>query len=129
MNIHEEGEYYLSLVRKFRTEYNSKNLGLFCRDQKVSYSKMLHCLRNDSYRKPCKAIGFDKEEVGLRPLIIEGVVPPQSEPEANVVLPPPFGRIDIMDVEICIGTKLSLRIGSCDSKILVSLIKEMETAL
>lgn len=54
MNIHEEGEYYISLVRKFRAEYNSKNLGLFCRDQKVSYSKMLHCLRNDSYRNPGK---------------------------------------------------------------------------
>ena len=52
MNINEEGKYYASMVRKFRTEYKSKNLQGFCRDQKVSYNKMLHCLHNDSYRKP-----------------------------------------------------------------------------
>lgn len=52
MNINEEGKYYASMVRKFRTEYKSKNLHGFCKDQKVSYTKMLHCLRNDSYRKP-----------------------------------------------------------------------------
>ena len=45
MNIKEEGKYYASLVRKYRTEYKSKNLQGFCRDQKVSYNKMLHCLR------------------------------------------------------------------------------------
>ena len=33
-------------VRKFRTEYKSKNLHGFCKEQKVSYTKMLHCLRN-----------------------------------------------------------------------------------
>lgn len=48
MNINEEGKYYASMVRKFRTEYKSKNLHGFCKDQKVSYTKMLHCLRNDS---------------------------------------------------------------------------------
>jgi len=26
MNINEEGKYYASIVRKFRTEYKSKNL-------------------------------------------------------------------------------------------------------
>ena len=26
MNINEEGKYYASMVRKFRTEYKSKNL-------------------------------------------------------------------------------------------------------
>jgi len=35
MNINEEGKYYASTVRKFRTEYNSKNLHGFCSDQKV----------------------------------------------------------------------------------------------
>ena len=52
MNINEEGKYYASMVRKFRTEYKSKNLHGFCKEQKVNYTKMLHCLRNDSYRKP-----------------------------------------------------------------------------
>ena len=50
MNINEEGKYYASMDRKFRTEYNSKNLHGFCKYQKVNYTKMLRCLRNDSYR-------------------------------------------------------------------------------
>lgn len=33
MNINEEGKYYASMVRKFRTEYNSKNLHGVCRLQ------------------------------------------------------------------------------------------------
>ena len=44
MNINEEGKYYASMVRKFLTEYNSKNLHGFCKEQKVGYTKMLHCL-------------------------------------------------------------------------------------
>ena len=44
MNINEEGKYYASMVRKFRNEYNSKNLHRFCKEQKVSFTKMLHCL-------------------------------------------------------------------------------------
>ena len=43
MNINEEGKYYASMVRKFRTEYKSKSLHGFCKEQKVSYTKMLHC--------------------------------------------------------------------------------------
>ena len=79
MNIKEEGKYYASLVRKYRTEYKSKNLQGFCRDQKVSYNKMLHCLRNDSYRKPKTEAPRVKAEQGLHPLVIdrgsEGQVP------------------------------------------------------
>ena len=52
MNINEGGKYYASMVRKFRIEYKSKNLHGFCKEQKVNYTKMLYCLRNDSYRKP-----------------------------------------------------------------------------
>ena len=33
MNINEEGKYYASMVRKFRTEYKSKNLHGFCKEQ------------------------------------------------------------------------------------------------
>ena len=59
MNINEEGKYYASMVRKFRTEYNSKNLHGFCKELNVSYTKMLYCLRNDSYRKPsAKAVSL-----------------------------------------------------------------------
>ena len=33
MNINEEGKYYASMVRKFRTEYKSKYLCGFCKEQ------------------------------------------------------------------------------------------------
>ena len=67
MNINEEGKYYASMVRKFRTEYNSKNLRGFCKEQKVSYTKMLHCIRDDSYRKSSiKPVAFEGEQ-GLHP--------------------------------------------------------------
>ena len=54
MNINEVGKYYASMVRKFRTEYKSKNLHGFCKEQKVNYTKMLHCLRNDFFLKDNK---------------------------------------------------------------------------
>ena len=61
MNINEEGKCYASMVRKFRTEYNGKNL--FCKEQKVSYTKMLHCIRDDSYRKSSiKPVAFEGEQ-------------------------------------------------------------------
>ena len=71
MIINEEGKYYASMARKFRTEYKSKNLHGFCKEQNVNYTKMLHCLRNDSYRKPsAKAVGSDAKQ-GLHPLVVE----------------------------------------------------------
>ena len=48
MNINEEGKYYASMVRKFRTEYKSKNLHGFFKEQKVSYTKMLQSMCVDS---------------------------------------------------------------------------------
>ena len=33
MIINEEGNYYASMVRKFRTEYKSKYLHWFCKEQ------------------------------------------------------------------------------------------------
>ena len=55
----------------FRTEYKSKNLHGACKEQKVSYTKMLHCLRNDSYRKPSATPVSSDEEQGLHPLVVE----------------------------------------------------------
>ena len=104
MNINEEGKYYASMVRKFRTEYKSKNLHGFCKDQNVSYTKMLHCLRNDSYRKPTGEPVPSVGESGLHPLVVET--------EDNAVLETsnlPVASYDDM-------TKSAL----------VSLIKEME---
>ena len=104
MNINEEGKYYAAIVRKFRTEYKSKNLHGFCKDQKVSYTKMLHCLRNDSYRKPTGEPVPSVGESGLHPLVVET--------EDNAVL-----------------ETSNLSVASYDDmtkSALVSLIKEME---
>ena len=50
MNINEEGKYYASMVRKFRTEYNSKNLHGFCSDQKVvSIRRKPYCAPRKSF--------------------------------------------------------------------------------
>lgn len=108
MNINEEGKYYASMVRKFRTEYKSKNLHGFCKDQKVSYTKMLHCLRNDSYRKPTGESVPSVGESGLHPVV---------ETEGNAVLETsnlPVASYDDMifdDVELSYGAKVSLHIG------------------
>lgn len=127
MNINEEGKYYAEMVRKFRTEYKSKNLHGFCKDQKVSYTKMLHCLRNDSYRKPSAEPVSSDGELGLRPLIVEPAesmvaesTTPSVEVDANLLLD---------DIDLNFGGKVSLHIGSCSKTALVSLIKEMEGAL
>lgn len=39
MNINEEGKYYAIMVRKFRTEYKSKNLHVFLQGSKSQLHK------------------------------------------------------------------------------------------
>lgn len=127
MNINEEGKYYASMVRKFRTEYKSKNLHVFCKDQKVSYTKMIHCLRDDSYRKPKAEPASGSGEQGLHPLVVE------TGNNANIETGNPilesYDDMMLDDVELSYGTKVSLHIGSCSRSALVSLIKEMEATL
>lgn len=109
MNINEEGKYYASMVRKFRTEYKSKNLHGFCKEQKVSYTKMLHCLRNDSYRKPSATPVISDEEQGLHPLVVE---PADSVTIEPAVLPVEQD-VDLLldDIELNFGSKIvSVRI-------------------
>ena len=101
MNINEEGKYYASMVRKFRTEYKSKNLHGFCKEQKVSYTKMLHCLRNDSYRKPSAMPVSSDEEQGLHPLVVEPADPVTVEQDVDLLLD---------DIELNFGSKISLHI-------------------
>ena len=120
MNINEEGKYYASMVRKFRTEYKSKNLHGFCKEQKVSYTKMLHCLRNDSYRKPSAMPVSSDEEQGLHPLVVEPADSVTVEQDVDLLLD---------DIELNFGSKISLHIGSCSKSALVLLIKEMEETL
>ena len=127
MNINEEGKYYASMVRKFRTEYNSKNLRGFCKEQKVSYTKMLHCIRDDSYRKSSiKPVAFEGEQ-GLRPLVVDRADSEITEPAVSREAPLSDMLLD--DIDISFSTKVSLHIGSCSKSALVSLIKEMEEAL
>ena len=127
MNINEEGKYYASMVRKFRIEYNSKNLRGFCKEQKVSYTKMLHCIRDDSYRKSSiKPVAFEGEQ-GLRPLVVDRADSEITEPAVSCEAPLSDMLLD--DIDISFGTKVSLHIGSCSKSALVSLIKEMEEAL
>ena len=128
MNIKEGGKYYASLVRKYRTEYKSKNLQGFCRDQKVSYNKMLHCLRNDSYRKPKAEVPRVRAEQGLHPLVIDNVAQPAPRSFSNSQAIS-SGDLMLKDIELSFGAKASLHIGSCSKSALVSLIKEMEGAL
>ena len=128
MNINEEGKYYASMVRKFRTEYKSKNLQGFCRDQKVSYNKMLHCLRNDSYRKPKAEVPRVRAEQGLHPLVIDNVAQPAPRSFSNSQAIS-SGDLMLKDIELSFGARASLHIGSCSKSALVSLIKEMEGAL
>ena len=128
MNINEEGKYYASMVRKFRTEYKSKNLQGFCRDQKVSYNKMLHCLRNDSYRKPKAEAPRVRAGQGLHPLVIDNVAQPAPRSFSNSQAIS-SGDLMLKDIELSFGAKASLHIGSCSKSALVSLIKEMEGAL
>ncbi len=78
MNNKKEGEYYSQMVRRFRNEYGGENLQDFCIKEKVSYTKMLHCLRSDSYRKPQQyRIENKAEDPSLRPLVIESKKAPK----------------------------------------------------
>ena len=50
-----EEQEYASMVQKYRSEYGGRNLRCFCLEHKVSYQKMLHCLRRESYRNTQQA--------------------------------------------------------------------------
>ena len=52
-----EEQEYASMVQKYRSEYGGRNLRGFCLEHKVSYQKMLHCLRRESYRNTQQAHG------------------------------------------------------------------------
>ena len=59
------------MVQKYRSEYGGRNLRGFCLEQKVSYQKMLHCLRRESYRNTQQAEEEAVLEQGLHPLEVE----------------------------------------------------------
>ena len=128
MNVNEEGKYYASMVRKFRTEYKGKDLPGFCRNHQLSYTKMLHCLRSDSYRKPKATVAESIPEQGLHPLVIDPVASPAVHPTGGEHVPSPADML-LDDIDVSFGARVSLHIGRCSRSALVSLIKEMEGAL
>ena len=66
-----EEQEYASMVQKYRSEYGGRNLRGFCLEHKVSYQKMLHCLRRESYRNTRQAEEEAVLEQGLHPLEVE----------------------------------------------------------
>lgn len=130
MNNKKEGEYYSQMVRRYRNEYGGENLQAFCMKEKVSYTKMLHCLRSDSYRKvhPHR-VEIKAADPGLRPLVIES--PHQSEEAVGVVKEPLASKaskshptVQRADFSLPSGIRMSLY--GCDVSMLVCMIKEME---
>ena len=131
MNNKKEGEYYSQMVRRYKEEYGGKNLHGFCIKERVSYTKMLHCLRNDSYRKPSPT-RFVKpmKEQALHPLVVDDM-PHGSE---NSVLSSDLSKrqpssVQISRVEISLSSKIHVNLHDCNVKTLISLIKEMELSL
>ena len=47
-----EGSFYAAKVRLFLNEYGGIDLEEFCKAERVSDTKMCHCLGRSSYRKP-----------------------------------------------------------------------------
>ena len=121
------------MVRRFRNEYGGENLQAFCINEKVSYTKMLHCLRSDSYRKPPQPrIGMKTEDPGLRPLLVDS---PLGSLKSDTVVKealassaenphPPVPRADF-----CLPSGMRISLHGCNVRTLVSMIREMEGLL
>ena len=128
MNNKKEGEYYSQMVRRYKNEYGGENLQEFCIKEKVSYTKMLHCLRNESYRKPQQP-EVQCEDPGLRPLVVDA---PMHEEHPMLVEPKPYRkkfRTEVSRADFCLTSGIRLTLHGCDVRTLVSMIKEMEGSL
>jgi hypothetical protein len=131
MNNKKEGEYYSQMVRRYKNEYGGKNLQEFCIKEKVSYTKMLHCLRNESYRKPQHQSDVQFENPGLMPLVVDS--PLQDNRSVKVESKgKPYKRKHRQEVtraDFCLNSGIRLSLHGCDVSTLVSMIKEMEGTL
>ena len=127
MNTKKEGEYYSQMVRRYKNEYGGENLQAFCIKEKVSYTKMLHCLRNESYRKPQQPIEASLELPGLRPLVVDS--PLQDGHQVSEERKPKAykqrHRTEVSRADFSLPSGLRLSIHGCDVSSLVSIIKEM----
>lgn len=124
-----EGSFYAAKVRLFLNEYGGIDLEEFCKAERVSYTKMCHCLGRPSCRKPKdnpsnESASTVKEtsasvlpELDLKPLVID--MPVMSDSQS-----PAFST-----VRIHLGSRFEISLGKCDLRQLVCLMKEMEVQL
>ena len=127
MNNKKEGEYYSQMVRRYKNEYGGENLQKFCIKEKVSYTKMLHCLRNESYRKPQPKYEMQVEGSGLRPLVVDSPIQ-EDQPmlaEQKTKAYKQRHRTDVSRADFSLPSWLRLSLHGCDVSSLVSIIKEM----
>ena len=121
------------MARRFRNEYGGEDLQAFCIKEKVSYTKMLHCLRSDSYRRPQQGFTVAKvDDPGLRPLVAD--LPQESSlPVVEVKDTKPFypdrHRPSVHRADFCLTSGIRVSLHGCDVRTLVSMIKEMEGSL
>ena len=128
-NQKKEGSFYAAKVRLFLNEYGGIDLEEFCKAERVSYTKMCHCLGRPSYRKPKdnpsnEPISTTHEssvsalpELELKPLVIDMPVNPDTPT-------PIFNKVRIL-----LGSRFEISLGQCDIRQLVCLMKEMEVQL
>lgn len=119
------------MVRRYKNEYGGKNLQEFCIKEKVSYTKMLHCLRNDSYRKPQHQSEVQFENPGLMPLVVDSPLQDNSSVTAASKVKPykQKPRQEVTRADFCLNSGIRLSLHGCDVSTLVSMIKEMEGTL
>ena len=131
MNNKKEGEYYSQMLRRYKNEYGGENLQKFCIKEKVSYTKMLHCLRNESYRIPQQPTETQAEDPGLRPLLVDSPMPedaPMLSGQKAKTIKKKY-RTGVSRADFCLTSGIRLTLHGCDVKTLVSMIKEMEVSL
>lgn len=128
-NQKKEGSFYAAKVRLFLNEYGGIDLEEFCKAERVSYTKMCHCLGRPSYRKPkdhpinesVSIVHEDSSSVlpklDLKPLVVD--MPVQCDTPSST-----FGKVRIL-----LGSRFEISLGQCEIRQLVCLMKEMEVQL
>jgi len=93
---------------------------------------MLHCLRNESYRKPSAEKSSSAIKLhGLHPLVIDN---PKDDNHAGQEVSTSVNsamtqQLKLEDVRLTITSRINLRLKNCNITTLVRLIKEVEAAL
>ena len=94
------------MVRRYKNEYGGNNLQEFCINEKVSYTKMLHCLRNDSYRNPQHQSEVEFENPGLMPLVVDSPLQDNSSVTVESKVKPykPKSRQEVTRADFCLNS-------------------------